>query len=211
MLFQRFLPYNREWLQRKTFCSTIMRLVSVPAFFLFALVPGCCATLALENQTAAVGLTLTASLSFSAEGQVVSGVQFDIESDSAISIRVLPGVQTGASNKVLYTTSLPDRVLRVWMIGMNRDVIGDGELLRLVISVDPTAAPGIAQIRIDNAVAADPDGAGFPSGRLSLPFTLRRGLSRSSSRRRALSMEPVSLPGRIRPGVRSSPSWAAPV
>ena len=135
-----------------------MRFVIVLAFLMFAVVPGCCATLALESQTAAVGQTLTASLSFSAEGQVVSGVQFDIGWDSAISIRVLPGAQTGASNKVLYTTSLPDRVLRVTIIGMNRDVIGDGELLRLMISVDPGAAPGIAQIRIDNALATDPDG-----------------------------------------------------
>ena len=101
---------------------------------------------------------MSASLSFSSQAQAVSGIQFDMTSDAALSFGVLPGVQIGASAKVLYTSTLPSGGLRVVIVGMNQGVIADGELLRPLVSVDPNATPGTAQIRIGNVVATDPTG-----------------------------------------------------
>ena len=117
-----------------------------------------CTSLSFPNQVAAPGQVVVVPLSFASQGQAVSSIQFDLDSDSALSVRMLPGGQIGGSAKVLYTGSLPGGVARFLIVGMNQAAIQDGELVRAVISVDPSAAPGTAQVRIRNAVAADPDG-----------------------------------------------------
>lgn len=123
-----------------------------------AVLPGLSANLALPDQTAVPGQILVSSLSFSSQGQAVSGIQFDLNSDAALSFTVLPDVQIGASAKVLYTAGLPNRGSRVLIIGMNQTSLGDGGLLRLLIAVDPNASPGTAYLRIGNPIATDPDG-----------------------------------------------------
>jgi uncharacterized protein (TIGR03437 family) len=116
------------------------------------------AGLTLGDQTAGLGQTILAAVSFSSEGQPVSGIQFDLETDGGLFLRVLPGPQIGASAKVLYSAALPNHALRVLMVGINQSVIGDGEVLRPVISVDANAALGPARVRITNAFATDPYG-----------------------------------------------------
>lgn len=126
--------------------------------FALASTSGWCAALSLPAQTAVPGQIFVASLAFSSQGQTVSGIQFDMDSDPAVSFGILPGAQIGVSAKVLYTATLPTGGLRVVIVGMNQGSIADGELLRPLISVNPNAAPGSAQIRISNVAATDPGG-----------------------------------------------------
>jgi uncharacterized protein (TIGR03437 family) len=177
-----------------------MRVAMILAVCALSPLPGRCGVLVLADQVAAVGQTLTAAVTFSAEGEAISGIQFDIESDAAISLRVLPGERIGASAKVLYAATLPNQVLRVLIIGMNRELIRDGELLRTVISVDPNVSPGLAQIRISKASSSDPDGnpislrsaaaaVQIQAGSAVQPFALSRIVNAASL-----------LPGPVSPG-----------
>ncbi len=59
------------------------------------------AGLTLGDQTAGLGQTILAAVSFSSEGQPVSGIQFDLETDGGLFLRVLPGPKIAASAKVL--------------------------------------------------------------------------------------------------------------
>ena len=137
--------------------QVVRRSIILPVFLLpFSYGQG--ASLSLSSQSAVPGQILSASLSFSSQAQAVGGIQFDMTSDAALSFGVLPGMQIGASAKVLYTSTLPGGGLRVLIVGMNQGIIADGELLRPLISVDPNATPGTAQMRIGNVVATDPSG-----------------------------------------------------
>jgi uncharacterized protein (TIGR03437 family) len=116
------------------------------------------ATLSAPAQTAAPGQTIVVGISFSAGGRTISGVQFDLQPAAPVALRVLPGAQLGASAKLIYTNELPNRVLRVLIVGTDAGALADGELARLVISVDAAATPGSVRIPIANALATDPDG-----------------------------------------------------
>ena len=140
------------------------------------------ASLTLSNQVAVPGQVVVAPLSWSSQGQSVSGIQFDMDFDSALSVRLLPGTQLGASAKSLYAATLPGGGLRVLIVGMNAGAIADGDLLRAVVAVDPSAAAGIFPVRFTNAIATDPNGSAVPismtaggvqvrAGSLTAPFT----------------------------------------
>ena len=158
------------------------------------------ASLALPGQVATPGQVIVAPLSWASQGQSISGVQFDMASDSALSVRILPGGQLGGSAKNLYTAALPGGGLRVLIVGMNATGIADGDLLRAIVAVDPAAAPGVAQIRFTNAIATDPGGNAVPvsmaaaavqvqAGSVPIPFT-------DSAVVNAASL----LPGAVSPG-----------
>lgn len=123
---------------------------------------GDCASLTLPDQVAVPGQVILAPLSLSSQGQVIAGVQFDLAFDAGLSVRLLPGAQLGSSGKTIYTAALPTGGFRVLIIGMNQGGIGDGDLLRAVIAVDPGISPGTAQIRLSNAVATDANGTSIP-------------------------------------------------
>ena len=118
---------------------------------------GFCASLSAPPQVATPGQTLIAALSFASEAQAVSGLQFDLDWDPALALRLFPGAQIGSSTKVLYAVKLPNQALRVMIVGTNQQLIADGELVRSLISVDPNASAA-AQIRITNAIGTDPYG-----------------------------------------------------
>ena len=136
-----------------------MHCWGLPVLCLLTLFGSHAASLTLPNQSASPGQTVVFTLSFAAQGQSISSLQFDIDADPGLSFGTLPGMQIGASGKALYTASLSDHSLRILLAGINSQQIGDGELLRPVVVVDPGAFPGTAQIRIQNIVAADQNGS----------------------------------------------------
>jgi uncharacterized protein (TIGR03437 family) len=143
-------PYNSLIVRLRP----IIVLLALP----FAPVPGRSASLALPNGTAVPGQIFSLSLTFSTQGVSVAGIQFDIVSDASLSFGVLPGAEIGVSAKVLYTAALAGGGFRVLIAGMNQGALAGGELVRLLIVVDPNASPGSAQIRISNLAASDPEG-----------------------------------------------------
>lgn len=116
------------------------------------------ASLTVAGQSAVPGQVLVLPVTFSSGGQTISGIQFDLAADPGLEFGVLPGAQIGASAKSLYTASLPNQGFRVLIAGWNGASISDGEALRMVVSVDPSATPGPAALRISNLFATDSDG-----------------------------------------------------
>jgi trimeric autotransporter adhesin len=102
------------------------------------------------------GVSLTMSLA--SAGQSLSGVQFDIVWDPSLNVNVVTGAQIGLATKVLYASLLQPRVLRCMIVGMNKGALADGELIRLFISVNSTAAAGTSQFSLLNLSATGGDG-----------------------------------------------------
>jgi len=177
----------------------VRRSIILPVFLLpFSYGQG--ASLSLSSQSAVPGQILSASLSFSSQAQAVSGIQFDMTSDVALSFGVLPGIQIGASAKVLYTSTLPGGGLRVVIVGMNQGIIADGELLRPLISVDPNATPGTAQMRIGNVVATDPSGTALALPPVSATVQIQAGSFTQSFAAAGIVNAASLLAGPISPG-----------
>lgn len=118
-------------------------------------IPGRSARVSIADQTANPGQTVIAPVAFSSEGQTVSGIQLDLQTERGLSLRLLPGPQIGVSAKVLYSAILPNGALRAIIIGLNQTAIDDGDILRVIVSLDPDAGPGPAGILIRNTSMAD--------------------------------------------------------
>jgi uncharacterized protein (TIGR03437 family) len=120
------------------------------------------ATLSAPSQIANPGDILSLSLSLSSGGAAISGVQFDLTWNPTLDIHAAAGVQVGISSKVPYTVVLQPYVLRCMIVGMNTSTLADGELIRLFITVNSSAAPGITQLSFTNLTATDPNGNSIP-------------------------------------------------
>jgi len=110
-------------------------------------------------------------LSFSPEGQPISALQFDIEWDQAVSLKLIPGDGLRQSGKLLYTAQLSPRMLRCLIVGLDREVLPNGEMLRIFVSVDPSASAGTIPIGLASAFAANPEGE--PEAIRSTPGTIQ--------------------------------------
>jgi uncharacterized protein (TIGR03437 family) len=116
------------------------------------------AVLSTPDQAAGPGQVVVASLAFSAEGQPISGLQFDLQWDDSLDLKLVIGGQLRGSSKILSTAPLGPRAIRCLFIGTNRDSLPDGELLQMFLAIDPGAEPRLAQVRFTNPVATDRDG-----------------------------------------------------
>ncbi|MFN0165520.1 MAG: hypothetical protein ACKV22_03735 [Bryobacteraceae bacterium] len=105
------------------------------------------------------GQSAASSVWLSSGHQPVAAVQFDLEWDMALQgIQVAAGTQVEAAAKVLYTAARGSSGLRCLIVGENRNVLADGELVRLNVTVSSTAAPGGFQVRFTNLLGASPEG-----------------------------------------------------
>ena len=117
------------------------------------------ATLSAPSPIALAGGNVSFSLSLSSDGQQLSGIQFDLAWDPGLDVQVASGVQTGTAAKTLYTSLLQTRMLRCLIVGRNTNVLADGEILQLFVSVGSTVTPGVSQLRVLNLSAVGPAGA----------------------------------------------------
>lgn len=120
------------------------------------------AGLSAATQSASPGQTITVPLLFSAAGAGVAGIQFDLSWPSAIHLNIAPGAQLRDSSKLLFSNQSNGGALRCLIIGSNQDLLPDGELLRLLIGVDPAAAAGDTAVDITQIVASTPEGETVP-------------------------------------------------
>jgi uncharacterized protein (TIGR03437 family) len=170
-------------------------------FALFALViPGSSATLTIQNQTIGPGQSDIAAVSLSSGGEAVSALQFDLECDPGLTIRLFPGVQSETSGKALYATFLPGGSLRVLVVGINQANIGDGEVLQPLVRVDTQATTGSAGIRIMNPLATAPDGAAVKLEATSAIVTIQSGVTSTSRPPVGVFNAANLLPGPVSPG-----------
>ncbi len=124
--------------------------------------PASSAVLSVPNQVAGPGEVVLTSASFSSQGQPVSGLQFDLQWDQALDLKLVLADPLRQSTKLLFTAPLGTRTLRCLIIGMNQDLLADGPLLKVWLIIDSHAAPGSAQLIVRNTIATDPSGNAVP-------------------------------------------------
>lgn len=162
---------------------------------------GNCASISAPNQMAGPGQVVTAAFRFSAEGQSIGGLQFDLEWDSALDVKLVLGDQLRESNKILYTSSPSPRTFRCLVVGPNSDTLRDGELLKTVVIVGSQSSPGLAQVRVRNTFATDPAGNSRPFGTAVINVEIQNRSSVSLAVPAEGMLNAASLlPGRISPG-----------
>lgn len=166
-----------------------------------ACAPGYAAVLSAPGQTGSPGQPVTTSFSFTSEGMTISALQFDLEWDPALDVKVVLGKQLRQSAKFLYTAQVGTRSLRCLIASAARDPLPDGELLILFLIIDANASPGLAQVRVNNTSASGPDGKAVPLGSFPANVQIQQSgqevqLVRSDGVLNAASL----LPGPISPG-----------
>jgi uncharacterized protein (TIGR03437 family) len=108
------------------------------------LLPAYSAVLSLPDQVASPGQVVAISSAFLSGGQPISGLQFDLQWDQALDLKLVAGDQLRQSTKLLFTASIGPRTLRCLIVGMNQDVLPDGQLFRVFLAIDP-GCTGLAQ------------------------------------------------------------------
>src|SRR3954470_16707623 len=102
--------------------------------FVFALAGrGYGAAISAPGQSAAPGQTVLVPIALSAEGQRISGLQFDLTWDTALDVKVTIGNSVRASPKLLYARALGPRVCRYVLIGMEDGIIPAGDVLEMFV------------------------------------------------------------------------------
>jgi uncharacterized protein (TIGR03437 family) len=132
-----------------SFARTVVGVVALSSL-------GSGAALSIPSQPANAGQLIASSVTFSTEGAAISGLQFDLEWEEGLEVQVATGNQLRNAVKSIYTAPLTARSLRVLIVGMNRNNIGDGELVRLFVAVN--AAGGSPQIKMSNQLGVSDTG-----------------------------------------------------
>src|SRR5262245_51713319 len=93
------------------------------------------------------------AVSLTSGGAEVAALQFDLDWDTALDLRVLPGEGVRVTGKLLFSAPLAGRGIRYLIAGTNQGVLPDGELLRFVIQCRTDAEAGQASMRMRNVIA----------------------------------------------------------
>lgn len=115
------------------------------------------AGLTLDTISASAGEQVTLSLSFVAEGDMVSTVQADILVLPPLSyISTATGPAASASDKDVTASEISGGV-RVVVFGLNQNSLVDGVVATITLHVAGSAADGTYPVTVTNVTAADPD------------------------------------------------------
>jgi trimeric autotransporter adhesin len=136
-----------------------LRLIAIGSCFVLARGAACAAQIAAGSLTLSPATSGTLIVSYSSQGNSISGLQFDLAFNSgALSVIVVPGPAIGSAGKNLYTATLGAGSSRVLVAGLDQNSLSDGGILTIFVNVGPTAGPGSYTINLANAVGADPSG-----------------------------------------------------
>ena len=116
------------------------------------------ATLSIGSAACAPEQSVTLDVTWSAEGASATDVQFDVEYDStALSITPTAGKAAGAAAKVIQVSNPQTGRKRILITGLNQNLIGDGQLVVLTVSVK-AGASGTQALKPGAAVWSDKAG-----------------------------------------------------
>ena len=119
--------------------------------------------ISLPNQSSAPGAVVAGPVALASQAASVSGVQFDVQYDnSAMSMTAALSTPASASGKNLYSVDLALNRKRFIIIGLNQNLISDGNLLNLSITVSQTATAGTYALSLTNVCGTDPTGNALP-------------------------------------------------
>ena len=114
------------------------------------------ADLRVSKVVGAPGSASEANVIYSAGDSSVTDLQFDVEFDPAIlSVRGVAGPAAEKAQKTINDSSVATDRKRFLVIGLNENVVPDGVLVVLKLSVKSTARPGTYPIKLVNVVGTD--------------------------------------------------------
>ncbi len=115
------------------------------------------AQLSVSGQPGSPGSTLVIPVVFSAQSDSVSGIQFDLQYENTVMTITANGA--GSSHgKSLYYTDVAANRKRFVLVGSNRDLLTDGPVLNLNVSLKAAAPAGPYQLTTFNVIGTDPSG-----------------------------------------------------
>ncbi|HUW61233.1 MAG TPA: cohesin domain-containing protein [Candidatus Bathyarchaeia archaeon] len=143
-------------------------LTAIVAAFLVLAQGAGAATVALEDKDVEVGIPTAVSLGMSlinGPGDTVAGAQVDVVFDS--DVMTLVGITAGAAatsaGKSVSYSELEPGVIRLMVMGMNINTIGDGDLARLSFVLGCRMPSGDYTIDLDGLVLSNPVGMAVAS------------------------------------------------
>jgi uncharacterized protein (TIGR03437 family) len=117
------------------------------------------AQILLPRQSGTPGASILGQVEFSTQTSVTSGVQFDVTYDnSQISLTGTLGGPAITSGKSLYAVDLASNQKRFLIVGSNQNVIPDGTLMNLSVTISPAAPAGTYALKLSNVFGTDPEG-----------------------------------------------------
>jgi len=131
--------------------------VFFPAVFFTALIAATGAELSLPQTAAPPGSSLLLPITFASQSSSVTGLQFDLQYDSAnLSLTTTLGDTARAAAKTLSLWQLYPGPWRFFIVGLNQAPLVDGTLVNLYVNVSLTALPDTYPIQLLNVLASDP-------------------------------------------------------
>jgi hypothetical protein len=110
------------------------------------------AEVAMPRISVLPGGSANAEIQYSAQGSQVTGLQFDLEIPSGVTVTPTAGAAATAAGKTLSTADVQGKK-RYVVAGLNQSVLGDGVLISLVISVGAGTPAAVYPLRTSNAGA----------------------------------------------------------
>lgn len=161
-----------------------------------------CAEVSIAPYRGAAGSSVPVVITFAAQHQPVSAVQFDLEYDSAVmSLAVLNSDNSRDSQKSVFVSDLDPNRKRVVVIGFNRAAIADGSLAEVLAHLRADAPLGVYALAIRNVVCSDPGGFAVPSGGIDGSLVVEQPLSGTTPITPQGVLNAASLrPGPVAPG-----------
>ena len=152
-----FLPTRIVRVRRPLLCSLLLATASA------VVLPA--ADLSIPPTYGSAGATVTAPVQYRAEKASIAALQFDLLFDSNVmSISATVGSAAAAAGKTAASNLLAPGVLRVIVFGINQNVIGNGSVVDLAITLNPNARRGAYSLDFQNVVGASPNAQEVPIG-----------------------------------------------
>lgn len=124
---------------------------------LFGAEPVPAADIAVPSVAVSPGGSAAVPVRFAAGGAHVVAVQFDLDTDPALSIAAIGGPAALGAGKSLTVADVSPTRKRFLLAGLNQTPLTDGDLVILTISVRSSAV-GALPLHVSNLGAADKDG-----------------------------------------------------
>jgi hypothetical protein len=120
------------------------------------------AEITLPRVSIAAGSTASGNVQFAAQGAQVAGMQFDVEYPASLSLTATLGGVASAAGKSLTVQDMGAGRKRLLIVGINQTVIADGTVAVLAITVQAGTGPGVYDLRVSGAAAANPSAGLLP-------------------------------------------------
>jgi uncharacterized protein (TIGR03437 family) len=119
--------------------------------------------LSMPAQVAGRGGSIMVPIFFVSQGAYVRGLQFDLVFDpDGLRLSAVVGDSIRSSDKTLYFAPAEPGRSRILITQLNQNVISDGNIVNLFVSISPALGPGFYYIHLDATVAAGPGGKAVP-------------------------------------------------